>query len=624
MNDIHSLLNIDAGYIDDFHLLAKAVVDNQMEKLVVSNCKRLQLVAERMMTDYEPVADKRSVEAVIMKVKECVADQTLHSSTWSAHELRMVSYYIMYFEDDENAFRAAIGLLDKYWKDLFFNGLVFYLLNSWNLLRESYRKAVCDLVTNKLSQYRGKNKKYLLLKNHANYFEEKGPSRMARLIGIRDMDVLSAPTLLGFKPSTITMSYYSDVIVKYVDKKSEISIEDVEEILSNHNLDRTKKLVLSDMVLRADCSEDVMLQTQVSKLSQRLLGDITIAATWAPFPGATDDQINTLKLAKELVNKWFARKVIDVFFDVCVQDEDRKQFWLKYTDKITHFMIAGSTSVRHELQTDSRVGELFDNLFIDTNSRYSYTAALIMYIKDRVIVEFSDYGSLYVYKRDNSTIAFLKKGVKQIRSVNDLKSPYCGKLVNEAWRRGLYYLYDEGSMRHAGYWQDRLKLWFKDKLDKETPIVGNEESENTVFSPVNLPQRSSRLTFKEKAFVEPEESSIEDCKHYKKYAVSDISSKELFNNRCRVIANSQGFYISLNSESKSHAHRYFHISPLINFTSGTVTGSIWIKRPDQEQWRAIIHSFSGNEVLIGYIKEDNRFFLFKPSNGMAIIRIKYD
>ena len=620
MNDINSLLNIDAAYFDDFHLLANAVIDSQMDKMVAANCKRLRYVEERMMTDYEPVADKRSVDTVIKRVKESVANQTHLSESWSAHELRIVSYYIMYFEDDENSFLGAVELLDKHWRDLYFNGTVFYLLNSWNLLHETYRKAVSQLVISKLKQYKGKNKKYLLLKNHANYFDENGPSRMARLVSTRDHSVLSAPTLLGFKPSTISMSYYSDVIVKYVENKDDISLEEVESLLSAHSLDRTKKLVLSEMVLRADCSNNAFVQTQVSKLGPRLLGDITIAATWAPFPGATDDQIKTLKLAKELVNKWFVRKVIDVFFDICVQDEDRKKFWLQYSDMISHFMIAGSSSIRRELQTDSRVGELFDSLFIDTNSRYSFTAALIMYIKDRVIVEFSDYGSLYVYKRNNETISYLNSGVKKIRSVNDLKNTSLGKLVDESWYRGYYTLYDEGSLRHAGYWQERLTMWINKKL-KDESLTFSEEPDND-FKPVEIPKQSARLEFKDGANDDSPDSSIVLSSSYSKYLATDISSRKFFGDRCRIVANSKGFYVAITSETNQHANRYYFISPLISYMDQKVTGDIWIKSPDQKQWRTIIHSFADREVTVGEIRQSEGEIQFKQGLGLVIKRIK--
>lgn len=614
MNDINSLLNIDARYLENFHLQANAVSDIQMDRIVGTNCRRLRLVEERMMTDYEPVADQRSVESVIKKVKECQAKQTLLSVSWSINELRMLSYYIMYFEDDEELFQAAIDVIDQNWRDLFLNGLVFYVLNSWNQIKESYRNLVCQLVTQKLKAYRGKNKKYLLLKNHANYFEDKGPSRMAKLITMREMDVLAAPMLLGFKPSTLSMSFYSDVIVKYVEDKSEVSIDEVEDLLATHNLDRTKKLVLAELVQRAEGTNDAILQTQISKLGQSLLGDITIAATWAPFPGASEEQIKKLRLAKDLINKWFVRKVIDVFFEICVQDRNRKQYWLKYADYISHFKIAGSSFIRYRLQHDSRVENLFNKLYIETNSSSSRTAALIMYIKDRVFVEFSDVGSLYVYKHNNATIDFLNNNPKNIRSVNDLKNTSCGNLLGDGWS---YFYRDEGSLRHIGYWQYRLDRWMEYKIIKEQITV--DEKDDDVFAPVEKPTQSTKLDFKKTALEKPNESTITQQAYFWRTVEEDISSKEIFIRRCRIIANRNGFYIAEKTGSDANPLRYLHLCPLVQFSADTVYGNIWIKSPDQEDWRAIIHSFDGKEVLIGNIKEDSEGYSFKSSRSPAII-----
>ena len=102
--------------------------------------------------------------------------------TWASYELRTISYYIMYFEPNEKAFKYVINLLSKNWRPLFFNGLVFYILNSWNDIKPQYRTLVCELINSQLKVYDGASRKYKLLKSRVNLLDENGPIRMSALM----------------------------------------------------------------------------------------------------------------------------------------------------------------------------------------------------------------------------------------------------------------------------------------------------------------------------------------------------------------------------------------------------------------------------------------------------------
>ena len=106
---------------------------------------------------------------------------------------------------------------------------------------------------------------------------------------------------------------------------------------------------------------------------------------------------------------------------------------------------------------------MFHSYFIETNSRKNKTAALILYIKNKVFVEFSDLGSLYIYNKENSTISSLMNR-KYIDSINDLKNTFLSQAVDGS-EYGYFYFNQEGSMRHAGKWQYRLDYWFRQILD---------------------------------------------------------------------------------------------------------------------------------------------------------------
>lgn len=55
------------------------------------------------------------------------------------------------------------------------------------------------------------------------------------------------------------------------------------------------KTYFADLVLRVNETGDDVKRTQLCKYANRILGDITLGATWAPFAGATENKPNSSK-----------------------------------------------------------------------------------------------------------------------------------------------------------------------------------------------------------------------------------------------------------------------------------------------------------------------------------------
>ena len=615
MADAFSLLNIDKQFIEEFSLQALSVTDRRSEQALEKEIQRLASIEQTMLTDVKPTATKESVDAIIEKVNSAVDGKDV---TWASYELRTISYYIMYFEPNEKAFKYVINLLSKNWRPLFFNGLVFYILNSWNDIKPQYRTLVCDLINSQLKVYDGASRKYKLLKSRANLLQENGPARMSALMEQKKIHINEAPTLFGFKPSTITMSFYSDVIVKHFSKKENIDLDEIAGVLIEHKNDRTTKLLLAELVRQAERSNDLFFQSRVSKLGNRLLNDISLPAAWAPFPGATDEQIAKLRRARVLVNQWFVRQVIEVFFEICVQDIDRKNFWLKYCNMASKFFIAGSASVKRKIQNDERIGAMANSHFISTNSNVIQTAALIMYIKDKVFVEFSDFGSLYVYNQDNSTIKFIEQGRRYISKIDDLKSSWLYTLVETSY--GYYHFREEGNMRHAGYWQDRLTSYMKNMIAPREDNINSEEDKT--FQPVDYAEQSSKLEFREatEIILDDKKPTIEDVKLFKKFLFANISSKPIADNRVSVVANKDGIYLCVTKGSLNNK-RYYHIKPIPAYVSRfNISGNLWIRKKDKWNWYQVDFFYAGDTKTIGFIKVEGDCVLFKESQRADVIK----
>ena len=655
MIDACDILNINRDVLKDFHLLANRVADLQTERVINQNVRKLKSIEERMFVDEGIQVSKQSIDEILYKEVQAAHNEVIIMDDWTMRELRIVSYYMMKLQDDEVAFDYALSLLDKGWRNIFFNGLVFYLMNSWCLIKPELRRKTSQLVIKKLQEYKDNNRRYLLLKNHANMFEDAGPQRLAYLLTSQNKDVKEAPLVLGSKSSAISQSYFSDVIVKYCERHP-INEDDLEELFEVHDQKRTKQLLFSHLVMKADESGDAVEQTQLSKFINRTLGDVTLASTWAPFLGATAEEAQRLKRAMQQVNLWFTRRIIETFFEVCVQDKERKKFWLDYVQYVRGFKIVGSTMTKRLLQNDTRVSNMFQRHFIETNSTYSQTAALVLCIKDYVLIEFSDTGSVYAYKQNNNQVQFLRRGTRYMTSTNDLKDTSLDNLVeNDNWYGTTYN--DEGRLTHRGYWQDRLKMWlrikvmsssntgtsFFDTKDDDTftaqPLPKQEKIRKPVEQNVKpkvestyrpnvqssttqsqqRPRQDNRFagvpeySFQQKSQIssKPHSTSTQQPTVqpltnavYESNVNYNLSSKWFFNDICRVVCNKMGFYINI--------HKTKMFVKIKGLNGESPSGSIWVKRPNLQGWSRIIHSTTtGKEVSVGYIKQGGGGLIYK-------------
>ena len=615
MSDVYSLLNINQGMLQDFRLLADRVADHQTEKVVNKNMSKLKQIEERMLVDKGLEVAQQSIDEVISKVIRMAPSGNTAGENWTVRELRIVSYYLMKLRDDSINYMYALELLNNNWKNMFFNGLVFYLLNSWHSIEPDFRTLTTQLLMRKLEEYSDSNRRYNLWKNRLNLFDSNGPTRMAAMLSAKRMNIEEAPTLLGFKESSIKQSYYSDVIIKYIANNGITDRDSIEDIFELHNLDRTKKLVFAYLIEKEDQIGDGLRRAQLCRFANTQLGDVTLATSWAPFAGATETDVQKLKKAMQLVNMWFAQQIIESFFEICVQDKERKNFWLKYVNNISAFKIIGSTATKRLLQSNSKIGSMFLRHYIETNSYSSQTSALVLFIKNKMIVEFSDTGALYVYNQTHPMVKNVTNARYGLASTNDLKIPSMDGIVEKNYW-GDYSIYNEqGKLHHRGNWQIRLTAWMNHILfsSQNTSVSFMENKHDDIFKAKPLPAEDFK-PLKEYAGNEKIDSSVTEINKENVTSLSTINetqfsyriaSKTLDNN-VRVVANAKGFYLSL---GKNH---YQLIKPFV--AGESPTGSIWIKKASLHGWNEIVHNYLGSDVRsIGFIRITTDEVIYKES-----------
>ncbi|MBQ7878594.1 MAG: hypothetical protein IJ319_03925 [Bacteroidaceae bacterium] len=614
MSDVFSLLNIKSDLIKDFPLQASRIDEIQLNRVFNKNMRLLKQIEERMNSDRGINVSQRSIDEIVLKVKRCSNQGESSFESWSTRELRIVSYYLMKLRDDPKDYYFALSLLDRRWKSLFFNGLIFYVLNSWNYIEPEFREATCQLIIKKLKEYEDNNKRYILLKNHLNLFDKNGPLRLAALLTAKNIDLFNAPSIIGYKSSAFKQSYYSDVIINYIEKNNITKLDTISEIFSLHDIDRTKKLVCAYLVERENRRGDEIKRSILCRFINRTLGDVTLASTWAPFAGASNEDAARLKKAMRLVYMWFAQQIIEVFFEVCVQSKERKNFWLKYVKYLSGFKIIGSTATKRMLQSDSRIGSTFHRHFKETNSYTSQTSALVLFIKNKMLIEFSDTGALYVYNQGHKQVG-LVTSVRTINSTNDLKIPSMNLLVEQDY----YHTYhnEEGRFHHRGEWQDRLTLWMErkvlsayntslsffdtkdDELFKEKPLSKDFD----IYESYSDDNPNTTIIKVERKEPEPD-IVCDDEITYEKNVLCSISSKPFFYSRYRIVANPKGVYLNKIGTSAFARFRTLQKGESAN-------GDIRIKSPMDTGWCEIVHFYLGTLFVIGYIKLEDGVIKFK-------------
>lgn len=123
MEDIYALLNLNKSTLQNFPLQAERIVDHQTQLTVKRSMRTLKNIEERMMTDRSVTVSQHSIDEIMAKVIENATIGNKDMGIWSIRELRIVSYYLIKLQGNEQAYLYALNLLDTNWRDLFFNGL---------------------------------------------------------------------------------------------------------------------------------------------------------------------------------------------------------------------------------------------------------------------------------------------------------------------------------------------------------------------------------------------------------------------------------------------------------------------------------------------------------------------
>jgi hypothetical protein len=337
------------------------------------------------------------------------------------------------------------------------------LFRIWNKPQQESVDILRLTILKYLNTYNGKRKHLVFLKENPQFVNNKsGPIKLAGLCSKYYTEVKSLVLYMQLGTSWLTLDYFEDAIVIFLDNIIKLEYPDWEQSLQSIlNLGLSsdvKKRVLARFILAENLMQNDRNRRVVRQWAVQYIGKPKNTAAWKlDNIAAMPSEKELLEKARRQVLAWIARGVIEFFFEKCINEPRRRNFWLQYAQEISDVNVYGSNYTKQFLKTDTRFKDLLDDYFTIVSSS-SDTAAILMEVKDYALIEFSDTGNaFFAIKKENYSVK------KNIRLVEDLK-PRKVPFLLRRFRNELSDFKPEGRLSHQDgiiIWEDYFKYWIK-------------------------------------------------------------------------------------------------------------------------------------------------------------------
>ena len=454
MDNINDILGFHFN-AETFAKMGNNVINNALITEVEKKTSELHEISNQFDAIGIGVDKSIDIEGILRKIN---SDNQLPdlSAQDEKKVLRTLCYYLSEIKGDV-AFKAILHCIDEKWANSFLLGVIDYVFQFWNPLSSKFRN-VRDFLKVKLQRYDGTNPRYVFLRDNIECLEDNGPVSLGAQLKVNHKTIMSCTEELGFPEQKISYNYFSDVIYTYYKYKfiDDGDYEELNNVLNLHNNPITDKSVIPLFITQKK-GLSTSSKEALEALSKLRIGDCENNAKWSLPTEVETERHELLKEAQKLIRFWTNEKYISLFFEKCVDEVGRKQFWLKYIKQIDKIRIVGSRVTKHFMNLDSILRTLTNDKFILATNTMSNVSAIIMQIRDKVYIEFSEIGNaLYVYDKEHlpNEKTF---SCKTIRTVTDLKQTNLGMLVIiKDWGEDHN---DYGRSFHKGDWQTRLAYY---------------------------------------------------------------------------------------------------------------------------------------------------------------------
>ena len=320
--------------------------------------------------------------------------------------------------------KFALALLDPNWRDSYLPGLIRTFLNSWKSVPVQSLQKLEKLINSKASKYEGKQSTINVFKENKKYFNTKdGDIKLGKYLAGQKKSILSVTKMLFIPDEWFKYYYFSSVIITYFENlKKDLFVEfiekDLAEILKRHYFSLTKQVLVSRIIIRTNNNPEFEdLQNLIRDKAFTYVGDPEDNIKWMPQAGATEQDKEDIETARKILNDWISQQFIQVFFEKCINEPRRKKFWKEVAEKNSmSFRIIGSQDTKRMLKSIEKISPFVDSRF-NITEKDSDESAIVMYINDYMLIEFSDENkAFYAYEMDSP----YKPKITKLDSIRDL------------------------------------------------------------------------------------------------------------------------------------------------------------------------------------------------------------
>jgi hypothetical protein len=449
---------------------AQKIIPNTLSNLNEHRIDKLNKISEEVGANSFSFSGNNLIPQVFRKFKNSIGAE---NKTFERRELRTLTYSLNYSErnletifSNENELKIALETMETNWRDSFLSGLIDCLLSNWETKHKKSLEQLEQFITKKLDNYTGNRNTLNSFKSNKLYFNTKNGNEILGLTLARmNKPIQEATKILGVPESWFSYSYFSMVIIAYYEKnKANIinELDNLNDVLLKNNSSITSKRLVSKMIIQANQPAFATLQDRLKKIAFTQIGDPSNISNWTAFENATETERGEIIQGRNILNEWITQQFINVFFNVCINDERRKKFWLRFASKISSFKVYGPQHTKTILKRDEKIAEYVDARFESVTSKRD-VSAFILYIGDYMLIEFSNEGyAFYAYKISSSYRPSLRY---RLNSVDDLRN---GSMPMAVQSDNYYdYFNDEGRLTHRDgnqIWEARFDSWIYKKV----------------------------------------------------------------------------------------------------------------------------------------------------------------
>ncbi len=446
-------------------LSAQNIIPKSLEEVKESNIDKLQRITEEIGASAFIFSGHNQIPEVYRKFKKHTEDSNIY---FERKELRTLTYSLLYSErnsvsifNNTKELNHAFTLLDTNWKDAYLIGLVDCLLKNWETTQNDSLNRLQQYIFEKIDSYNGGRTTLISFKKNKRFFSvNNGDLILGDTAAKLNAEIFEITKFLNLPNSWFGYSYFSKVITTYYERNKNQIVEKIDDLilaLGKHNNSVTYKRLVSKIIIQTTQHGFEYLQDKIKNIAFKHIGDPNNSSNWVVFDNATESESKEINQARKILNEWITQQFINVFFNICINDNRRRTFWLNLSPHVLSFKVYGPLHTKYKLEKDERISEYVNARFEIIPGRRDISA-FILYIGDYMLIEFSKDGYAFqAYKINSLERPNLNH---QINSIDELRNPSMPWLIHSDDKYDYYE--PEGRLAHRDgneKWENKFYKW---------------------------------------------------------------------------------------------------------------------------------------------------------------------